>query len=166
MATSLTQQRTRRRSRCSARCSVRHVPHCECAHFSHWSASRPAVQGRASPGLISNRTAHAQWLPTAQAIWDLVKSLGAHLLRDGVNLTKVSLPVRVFEPRSFLERLTDSFAYLHLLEAAADAADPVARMQYLVRGPAAPNPLVLLRAMLPSGAMHASAGDVAAQAVA
>ncbi len=61
-----------------------------------------------------------------------MKSLGAHLLRDGVNLTKVSLPVRVFEPRSFLERISDSFAYMHLLEAAAEAEDPVARMQYLV----------------------------------
>ena len=67
-----------------------------------------------------------------QAIWELVKNLGAHLLRDGVNLTNVSLPVKVFEPRSFLERITDSFACLHLLDAAAETAYPVLRMQYLV----------------------------------
>lgn len=67
-----------------------------------------------------------------QAIWELLKSLGAHLLREGINLTKVSLPVKVFEPRSFLERVTDNFSYLGLLAAAADAPDPVLRMQYLV----------------------------------
>lgn len=41
--------------------------------------------------------------------------------RNGVNLTKVALPVELCEPRSFLSRLTDSWAYLDLLHAAADA---------------------------------------------
>ncbi len=68
-----------------------------------------------------------------QAIWGLLKNLGSHILREGVNLTKITLPVRVFEPRSFLQRLTDNWAYIHLLEQAADAADPADRMRYLVR---------------------------------
>lgn len=67
-----------------------------------------------------------------QAIWDLVKNLGSHLLREGVNLTKISLPVRVFEPRSFLQRLTDNWAYIPLLEQAAAAADPADRMRLVV----------------------------------
>ncbi|EIE27493.1 hypothetical protein COCSUDRAFT_21423 [Coccomyxa subellipsoidea C-169] len=67
-----------------------------------------------------------------QAIWDLLKNLGSHLLREGVNLTKVSLPVKVFEPRSFLQRITDNWAYIDLLEKAVDATDPIKRMQYVV----------------------------------
>ena len=67
-----------------------------------------------------------------QAIWDLLKYLGTHVLREGINLTKISLPVKVFEPRSFLQRLTDNWAYIDLLEKAVNAADPVVRMQYVV----------------------------------
>lgn len=67
-----------------------------------------------------------------QAIWDLLKNLGSHLLREGVNLTKVSLPVKVFEPRSFLQRITDNWAYIDLLEKAVDTTDPIKRMQYVV----------------------------------
>ena len=45
---------------------------------------------------------------------------------------QISLPVQVFEPRSFLERITDNWGYLDLLEAAADCTDPVDRLRYLV----------------------------------
>ena len=68
-----------------------------------------------------------------QAVWGLLKNLGSHILREGVNLTRITLPIRVFETRSFLQRLTDNWAYVHLLEQAADAADPADRMRYLVR---------------------------------
>ena len=68
-----------------------------------------------------------------QAIWGLLRNLGSHILREGVNLTKITLPIRVFEPRSFLQRLADNWGYVHLLEQAADAADPAERMRYLVR---------------------------------
>lgn len=78
-----------------------------------------------------------------QAIWGLLKRLGSHILREGVNLTRITLPVRVFEPRSFLQRLTDNWAYIHLLEQAADAADPADRMRYLVL-PSVPNPIMRL----------------------
>ncbi|CAL5223830.1 g6406 [Coccomyxa viridis] len=67
-----------------------------------------------------------------QAVWGLLKNLGSHILREGVNLTRITLPIRVFETRSFLQRLTDNWAYIHLLEQAADAADPADRMRYLV----------------------------------
>ena len=47
-------------------------------------------------------------------------------------MTSISLPVQVFEPRSFLERITDNWAYLDLLEAAADAEDPADRLRLIV----------------------------------
>lgn len=64
-----------------------------------------------------------------QAIWDMLKHLGSHMLSQGINLTQISLPVAVFEPRSFLERITDNWAYLDLLDAAAEATDPADRLR-------------------------------------
>lgn len=66
-----------------------------------------------------------------QAIWDMLRHLGSHILSQGINLTNISLPVQVFEPRSFLERITDSWAYLDLIEAAANAPDAVERLKYV-----------------------------------
>lgn len=54
------------------------------------------------------------------------------MLREGINLTKISLPVKVFEPRSFLQRVTDNWAYIDLLEKAVYAKDPIERLQYVV----------------------------------
>lgn len=45
--------------------------------------------------------------------WDLIKQVGTSLL-EGRDLIHVSLPVRVFEPRSFLQRLADSWLYAPL----------------------------------------------------
>ncbi|ELR13423.1 uncharacterized protein ACA1_244530 [Acanthamoeba castellanii str. Neff] len=42
-------------------------------------------------------------------IWDLVKSFGKNLVA-AKELTSISMPVRLFEPRSYLERLTDGCA--------------------------------------------------------
>lgn len=39
----------------------------------------------------------------------LVQDIGSHLLRDGLNLTKISMPVKLFEPRSWLERMCDNW---------------------------------------------------------
>ena len=50
----------------------------------------------------------------------------------GISLTNVSMPVRVFEPRSFLERVTDNWAFFDLLEAAADCKDPADRLRLIV----------------------------------
>lgn len=35
--------------------------------------------------------------------------VGSHMFKEGINLTKISLPVCLFEPRSFLERLTTNW---------------------------------------------------------
>jgi hypothetical protein len=64
-----------------------------------------------------------------KAVWDIVKGLGSRLLRDGLNLTRTSLPVAVFEPRSFVQRVADNWAYLGLLDAAASHPDPVERLR-------------------------------------
>lgn len=65
------------------------------------------------------------------AVWEWLKDIGSHLLSDGLNLTKISMPVKLFEPRSWLERMCDNWCYLDLLECAADATDPVERLKYM-----------------------------------
>ena len=45
-------------------------------------------------------------LPAARAGW--AQDVGSHL-REGLNLTKVSMPVKLFEPRSWLERMADNW---------------------------------------------------------
>jgi hypothetical protein len=83
------------------------------------------------------------------------------MFREGINLTKISLPVCLFEPRSFLERMTSNWVrgihvlqllnslvsvadvawttpppllqeYLDLLTNAANSSDPVDRMKFVV----------------------------------
>ncbi|QDZ19762.1 oxysterol-binding protein [Chloropicon primus] len=67
-----------------------------------------------------------------KVIWSWLKKVGRNLISEGVNLTKVSLPVELFESKSFLERVCDSWSYLDLLERAAEATDPVERMRCLI----------------------------------
>ncbi|KAF6251857.1 hypothetical protein COO60DRAFT_1704577 [Scenedesmus sp. NREL 46B-D3] len=66
------------------------------------------------------------------AIWAWFRGLGSNLIKHGVNLTKVPLPVELCEARSFLQRLTDSWCYTDLLHAAAAASDPVERLKLVV----------------------------------
>ena len=33
------------------------------------------------------------------ALWAWLKSMGSHMFKEGINLTKISLPVCLFEPR-------------------------------------------------------------------
>ncbi|KAG2454102.1 hypothetical protein HYH02_001141 [Chlamydomonas schloesseri] len=65
-------------------------------------------------------------------LWNWLKGVGAHMFKEGINLTKISLPVCLFEPRSFLERLTTNWEYNSLLVAAAGCADPADRLRYVV----------------------------------
>lgn len=67
-----------------------------------------------------------------RAIWDFIKNIGASVF-EGKDLVSVSLPVYIFEPRSFLERLTDNWVYLpHFLSLASEAQDPVERLEYVI----------------------------------
>lgn len=63
---------------------------------------------------------------------DLIKSLGKNLLA-AKNLTAVTLPVIVFEPRSYLQRLCDGWWSAPIfLKKAAETEDPVERFKLVI----------------------------------
>lgn len=61
-----------------------------------------------------------------------VMQLGKKLLSGHLNLINVSMPVKLFEPRSYLEKMTDVWVYPKYLRLAANAQDPVERMQHTI----------------------------------
>ncbi|EGG13889.1 oxysterol binding family protein [Cavenderia fasciculata] len=64
--------------------------------------------------------------------WELVKSVGNSII-EGKELTNTSLPIGLFEPRSFLEKLTDTWCYApQYLPKAAATSDPVERLKLVV----------------------------------
>eukprot|EP00798_Chlamydomonas_sp_ICE-L_P006341 gene6341-2966_t len=63
-----------------------------------------------------------------QQMWQWMKREGTNLL----DLTRISLPVCLFEPRSFLERMTTNWDYMDLLMSAASCTDPADRMRFVV----------------------------------
>ena len=40
-------------------------------------------------------------------LWKWLRGIGPHLLRHGFTLTTISMPITLFEPRSWLERMCD-----------------------------------------------------------
>lgn len=63
---------------------------------------------------------------------EVIKSAGAKIL-EGKSAVSLSLPVRIFEPRTNLERVTDMFLYAPtFLTVAAAQTDPVERLKYVV----------------------------------
>lgn len=56
--------------------------------------------------------------------------VGKKLLSGHLNLVNVSLPVKMFEPRSYLEKLTDVWVHPKYLRLAAESKDPVTRLQH------------------------------------
>jgi len=65
--------------------------------------------------------------------WDVVKQVGTALW-EGKDLVTVTLPVYLFEPRSFIERLADgfSFAPIYLKQAAEAVDDPLERFKKVI----------------------------------
>ena len=57
---------------------------------------------------------------------------GKKLLTGHIDLVNFSVPVKMFEPRSYLEKLADVWVYPSMLSQAADATDPVARMRFVI----------------------------------
>ena len=57
------------------------------------------------------------------------RQLGRNLLLGNLNLLSLSMPVRMFESRSYLQKLTDVWVYPRYLAAAAEATDPVERLK-------------------------------------
>jgi hypothetical protein len=67
-------------------------------------------------------------------VWDLLKQLGSNLV-EGKDLVNLSMPVGIFEPRSFLERLADGWAFLpSAIDLASREADPVRRLKLVATG--------------------------------
>lgn len=63
-------------------------------------------------------------------IWNQIKS---KLQEGSINLIKVSLPVRICEPRSYLQRIADGWCFMEeYLTKAAEATDPVERLKYVI----------------------------------
>ncbi|CEP02333.1 unnamed protein product (mitochondrion) [Plasmodiophora brassicae] len=69
-----------------------------------------------------------------RVVWDAIKTIGWNVLSgNAVNIMSMSLPVRIFEPRSFLQRLSDGWSCApDLLTKAAQQTDPVERMKYVI----------------------------------
>jgi hypothetical protein len=54
------------------------------------------------------------------------------ILKGNLNLVNTSFPVLMFEPRSYLQKLADIWAYPDYINAAAAQQDPLERMKLLV----------------------------------
>eukprot|EP01087_Luapelamoeba_hula_P017794 TRINITY_DN5639_c0_g1_i2.p1 TRINITY_DN5639_c0_g1~~TRINITY_DN5639_c0_g1_i2.p1 ORF type:complete len:398 (-),score=72.38 TRINITY_DN5639_c0_g1_i2:172-1365(-) len=67
-----------------------------------------------------------------KAVWDMLGAFGKNLTSKK-NLTSISFPVSVFEPRSYLERIADGWwAAPAFLSKAAEATDPVDRFKWVI----------------------------------
>lgn len=49
-----------------------------------------------------------------------------------IDLVNFSVPVKMFEPRSYLEKLADVWVYPRMLSQASDTPDPVQRMKLVI----------------------------------
>jgi hypothetical protein len=54
------------------------------------------------------------------------------ILKGNLNLVNTTFPVLMFEPRSYLQKLADIWAYPDYINAAAAQQDPLERMKLLV----------------------------------
>lgn len=65
-------------------------------------------------------------------IKDLITSFGSNLLQ-GKSLVNITMPVRIFEPRSFLQRIPDAWLFAPIyLNRASLTADPVERFKLCI----------------------------------
>jgi hypothetical protein len=62
-----------------------------------------------------------------------MKGIGKNLLTGNFDLLKLSLPVAMFEPRSYLEKLADPWVFPYFLDRAAETpGDPELRMKWVI----------------------------------
>jgi hypothetical protein len=65
--------------------------------------------------------------------WDVAKQLTSGIASGKFDLIKISFPVRLFEPRSYLQRICDGWCFLPTFMARAHAAkDPVERLRWVI----------------------------------
>ena len=65
----------------------------------------------------------------SHVLYELVKVMGS-----GKSISHISLPIKIFEPRSSIQRIVDlwSGAPVYLKLAAAETADPLERLKYVI----------------------------------
>jgi len=61
-------------------------------------------------------------------LWHIIKQL-----RPGMDLSKVTLPTFILEPRSFLEKLADYYYHCDILSEAVLIDDPINRLMHIVK---------------------------------
>ena len=66
------------------------------------------------------------------AIFELVRDMGKQLLTGNINLVNMSMPVKMFEPRSYLQKLSDVWVHSRILLKAATRDDPVLRLKWVI----------------------------------
>jgi len=65
-------------------------------------------------------------------VWDLIKQLGQSITQ-GISLTRITIPIYIADPRSYLEMVADGWCYgPHFLNKAVESNDPVERMKYVI----------------------------------
>ena len=65
------------------------------------------------------------------AVVDIMKEMGRKLLTGKLDLLKISLPVKIFEARSYLQKLCDPLVFTNIMEKAAQAATPEERLRWV-----------------------------------
>lgn len=66
------------------------------------------------------------------AVVDIMKSLGKKLITGKFDLLKISLPVKIFEPRSYLQKLCDPLAFPDIIQNAVGATSAEERLKWVV----------------------------------
>jgi hypothetical protein len=67
-----------------------------------------------------------------RAITKWMKGMGQKLLAGNLNLINTPLPVDLFEPRSYLEKLADVWVYPRYLQEASKATQPLSRLKLVI----------------------------------
>ena len=65
------------------------------------------------------------------AVVDIMKGMGKKLLTGNLDLLKVSLPVKIFEPRSYLQKLCDPLVFTGIMDNAVRASSPEERLRWV-----------------------------------
>lgn len=62
---------------------------------------------------------------------DIMKGIGKKLLTGKLDLLKISFPVKIFEPRSYLQKLCDPLVFTDIMAKAVQAASPEERLRWV-----------------------------------
>ncbi|KAJ3441694.1 oxysterol-binding protein [Anaeramoeba flamelloides] len=66
-------------------------------------------------------------------VWEVIKNLAGNIFKTEKDLATVTLPVTLFEPRSYLHRIFDSYSFAPLfLKLAAQQKDPAEKMKLVI----------------------------------